>query len=149
MTLNYFCLLYRFDFLLYRFDLEIEHWGVDINELKEIAISRSFVGWTEDWEKEKRKVDGAVNKVLLANKYKDICFVLPDTGLMYYIQEEDVVNRRRYGWVMYAQCNVPGVEAVPAVTLIQKTDQVAGIQFLHPEPGSQRDKVWDPNDPDG
>ncbi len=28
-----------------------------------------------------------------------------------------------------------------AVTLIQKTYQAAGIQVLHPEPGSQRDKV--------
>ncbi len=40
---------------------------------------------TEDWEKEKWKVDGAENKVLFANKYKDMCFVLPDTGHMYYI----------------------------------------------------------------
>ncbi len=84
-----------------------------------------------------------------------ICGVaLPDTGHMYYIREEDVVYRRRYGWVIYAQCNVPGVQEDEvtiflAVTLIQKTEQAAGIQVLHPEPGSQRDKVWDPNDPDG
>ena len=118
--------------LLCRFDLELENWGVDVNELKDIAISRNFVGWTEDREKEKWKVDGAVNKVLFANKYKDMHFVLPDTGHMYYIWEEDVVYRRRYGWVIYAQCNVPGVEEDEvtiflAVTLIQKTDQAAGI----------------------
>ncbi len=145
MTLNYFCLLNRFD-------LELENWGVNI-ELKEIPILRNFVGWTEAWEKEKWKVDGAVNKALFANKYKDMRFVLPDTRHMYYIQEEDVVYRRRYGWVIFAQCDVPGVEedAVTifhAVTLIKKTDQAAGIQVLHPEPGSQRDKVWDFNDPD-
>ncbi len=62
--------------------------------------------------------------------------------------------RRRYGLVIYAQCNVHLVEEDEvtiflAVTLIQKTDQAAGIQVLHPEPGCQRDKVWDPNDPDG
>ncbi len=61
MTLNCFCLLCRFD-------LELENWGVDVNKLKETPISRSFVGWTEDWEKEKWKVDGAVNEVLVANK---------------------------------------------------------------------------------
>ncbi len=99
-------------------------------------------------------MDRAVNKVLIANKYEDMRFVLPDIGHMYYIWEEDVVYRRRYGWVMYAQCNVPGVEEDEvtlflAVTLIQKTDQAAGIQVLHPEPGNQRDRVWDPNDPDG
>ncbi len=84
MTLNCF-------HFLYSVDLELENWGVDINKLKEIAISRNFVGWIEDWEKEKWKVDGPVNKVLFANKYKDMHFVLPDTGHMYYIQEEDVV----------------------------------------------------------
>ncbi len=36
-----------------------------------------------------------------------------------------------------------------AVTLIQKTDHAAGIQVFHPEPGSQRDKVWDPDHSDG
>ncbi len=35
------------------------------------------------------------------------------------------------------------------VTLIQKTDQATDIHVLHPGPGSQKDKVWDPNDPDG
>ncbi len=83
-----------------------------------------------------------------------MCFVLPDTGHMYNITKEDVVYRRRYGWVTYAQWDVPGVEEDEvtffcSVTLIQKTGQVAEIQVLHPEPGSQRDKVWDPNDPDG
>ncbi len=95
-------------------------------------------------------MDGAVNKVLFVNKYKDMHFVLPDTGHMYYIREEDVVYRRIYSWVI----NVPGVEEDEvtiflAVTLIQKTDQAARIQVFHPEPGSQRDKVWDPDDPDG
>ncbi len=65
-----------------------------------------------------------------------------------------MVHRRRYDWVIYVQCNVPGVEEdevtiLLAVALIQKTDQAAGIQVLHPEPDSQRDKVWDPDDPDG
>ncbi len=61
MTLNYFCLLCRFD-------LELENWGVDVDELKEIPISSNFVGWTKDWEKKKWKVDRAINKVLFANK---------------------------------------------------------------------------------
>ncbi len=139
MTLNYFCLLCRFD-------LEIENWGGDVNELEEIPISRNFVGWTEDWEKVKWKVDGFVNKVLFINKYENMCFVLRDSGHMYYIQKEAVVYERRYGWSIYTQCNVPGVKEDEvtiflADTLIQKTDQAAGIQVLHPELGSQRDKV--------
>ncbi len=73
-------------------------------------------------------------------------FVFPDTGHMYYIWEEDLVRRRRYGLVIYAQCNVLGVEQDEvaiflAVILNKKTEQADGIQLLHPEPGSQRDKV--------
>ncbi len=74
MTLN--CIHF-----LYRFDLELENWGVDVNELKEIAMLRYFVSWTEDWEKEKWKVDGAINKVLFAKKYNDMHFVLSDTEM--------------------------------------------------------------------
>ncbi len=35
---------------------------VDVNELKETAVSQNFVGWTEYWEKEKWKMDGAFKK---------------------------------------------------------------------------------------
>ncbi len=80
-----------FFYFLYRFDLELENWIVDVNELKEIAESQNFVGRAEDWENEKWKVDGAVTKVLFANKCKDMHFILPDTGHMYYIQKEDAV----------------------------------------------------------
>ncbi len=82
---------------LCKFVLELENWGVDVNELKEIAISRNFVGWTNNWEKEKRRVDGSVNKVLFANMYEDMHFILPDIGHLYYTWEEDVVYRGRYG----------------------------------------------------
>ncbi len=70
--------------------MELENWGVDVNELKEIETSRYFVGLTEDWERVKMKVHRAVNKPLFANKYKYMCSILPDTGHMYYIRAEDV-----------------------------------------------------------
>ncbi len=59
----------------------------NFNLLKEPA----FVGWTEGWKKDKWKIDGAVNRVFFSNKYKDLHFVLPDTGHMYYICEEDIL----------------------------------------------------------
>ncbi len=65
-----------------------------MDALKELAILRTFVGWTKDWEKDKWKTDRAVNRVLFFNKYnkyKDLRFVLPDTGHMYYICDEDIV----------------------------------------------------------
>ncbi len=75
----------------------------------------------EDWEKEKWKTDSAVNRVLFCNKYKDLPL---DTGHMYYIHEEDIISRRCYGWVIYAQCAVPGVEVTIflAVTLLRNTN---------------------------
>ncbi len=65
-----------------------------------------------------------------------------------------MVYKRMYVWVICAQCGVPGVEEDEvtiflAVTLIHKTYQAVVIQVLHSEQVSQRDKVWDPNDPDG
>ncbi len=131
--------------------MELEDWGVDVNALKEPAITRTFVGWTKDWEKEKWKTDGAVNRVLFSNKYKDLRFILPDTGHMYYIRDEDIVFQRHYGWVIYAQCDVPGVKEDEvtiflAMTLIQKTPQADGVRVMHPVEGSDCDRVWDPDE---
>ncbi len=81
-----------------------------MNALDKPAISFSFVGWNEYWEKDKWKTDVAMNKVFFSNKYKDLSFDLPDSGHIYYIHEEDIVFRRHYGWVIYAQYNVPGIE---------------------------------------
>ncbi len=57
---------------------------------------------------------------------------------MYYIHEEDIVFCRCYGWVIYAWCDVPGIEENEvtiflAVTLIQKTPQVNGVKVMHPK----------------
>ncbi len=117
--------------------MELEDWGVDVDALKEPAISRTFMGWTKDWEKDMWKTDGAVNWVLFSNKYKDLHFVLPDTGHMYYISEKDIVFQRHYWCVIYVQCDVPGVEEDEvtiflAVALIQKTPQVDGVKVVHP-----------------
>ncbi len=138
-------------FNLYRFDLELEKWGVDVNAFKEPGISHNFVGWTEEWEKVKLKTDSAVNKVFFSIKYKDLHFVLPDTGLMYYICEEDIVFRRRSGWVVYAQCDVSGVEEdeVTILSLLlwyKKNPQVDGVKVMHREEGSNCDRVWNPDE---
>ncbi len=50
------------------------------------------------------------------------------------IYVKDIVFQRRYGWVKYVQCDVPGVEedevtVFLAVTLIQKTPQVDGVKL--------------------
>ncbi len=118
---------------MYRFDLELE----------------TFVGWTEDWEKDQWKTDGAMNRVLFSNKYNHLCFILPDTDHMYFIHEEDIVFRRHYGWVIFAQCNMTGFEEDEvtiflAVTLIQKTPQI--VKVMHPEEGINYNRVLDLNE---
>ncbi len=58
-----------------RFDLQLEEWGVDVNVLKEFAITRNFIDWVEDWGKEKHKKYDAVVRAHFVNKYKDFCTV--------------------------------------------------------------------------
>ncbi len=78
-----------------------------MDALKEPEISCTFVGWT--YRLGEGKVY-AVNKFLFSNKYKGLSFVLPDTSHMHCIHKEDIVLRRHYRWVIYAQCDIPGVE---------------------------------------
>ncbi len=76
-------------FLLFHISLLLlclgqENRGINDKELKELDISHDFVVWNEGKIEEKWKVNGA-DKVLFANKYKDMCFSLEDTGHVYYI----------------------------------------------------------------
>ncbi len=49
------------------------------------------------------------------------------------------------------QCDVPGVEedevrSFLVVTLIHKTPQANDVKLMHPEQGSDHDRVWDPDE---
>ncbi len=122
-----------------------------MDALKEPAISHTIIGWTKDWEKDKWNTDGAVNKVLFSNHYNNLHFVSPETGHVYYIQEEDAVFQRHYGRFIHAWWDVPGVEEDEvkfflAKTSLHKTPQADGVKVMHPEQGSDHDRVWDPNE---
>ncbi len=66
-------------------------------------------------------------------------FVSPNTGYTYNIIEEDMVYRRRYVGIIYAQCDVPGVEkddiTIFLPLLWSRRQSNRWIQVLHPEPG--------------
>ncbi len=81
MNLSYINVVYNlietnFVFFVFQFsfDLQLEKWGVDVEVLKEPAITWRFIGWTEDWEKEKFKDSGAVARTMFINKYNDTVF---------------------------------------------------------------------------
>lgn len=66
------------------------------------------------------------------------------------IQEEDIIFRESFGWVIYAQCDVPCVEedevtAHLTVTLINITPQGNDVKAQQPKEGSNENKVWDPD----
>ncbi len=87
-------------------------------------------------------------KFCFLTKYKDLRFVLPDPGHMCYICEEDIVFQRCYGWVIYAQCDIPSVQEDEVtifldVTLIHKTPQANCVKVMHPEQGTNCNSVWD------
>ncbi len=124
-----------------------------MNALNELAISSTFVGWTEDWEKDKWKTDGAVNKsyFLISIKiYTLFCIIL----VICITYMKRILCSKGAGWVIYAQCDVPGVEEDEvtiflAITLIQKAIQVDGVKVMHPEEGSDCNKVLDPDEDNG
>ncbi len=70
--------------------MQLEKWGVDVEILKEPAITRCFIGWVEDWEKEKYKDSGAVARAMFVNKYKDNTFYLPDTEETYHVDDDGI-----------------------------------------------------------
>ena len=140
-----------------RFDLQLEEWGVDVVFLKESAVTRNFVGWTEERGKEKHKKNDAVVRALFVNKYNNRSYRLPaqsddDVDHTYFIREEDIVwcRGKDGGWTIFGQCQDPDIEEdkiTPflAVTLIRDTVQAEGIRVKKPDTDSPD---WDVYDPD-
>ncbi len=87
--LHYFLFNFSKNDLFSRFDLQLEDWGIDIAQLKEPAIIWRIKGWTEEWEKERHKMNDAVSKAMFVNKYKDTVFDLPDAdNNTFYVRED-------------------------------------------------------------
>ncbi len=78
------------------FDLQLEEWDLDVGALKDTVITRYFIAWTEEWEKEKHKKNDAVMRALFVNKYKDLSYRLTaqsgdDIDRLYFIRREDIM----------------------------------------------------------
>jgi hypothetical protein len=68
------------------FDLQLENWGVDVNELKAKTVKRVFRAWVEEWEKECIKDKDAVVEVRSLGQYKGIEFFDPEDKITYTIE---------------------------------------------------------------
>ncbi len=94
--------------------MQLEEWGLNVGTLKDTVITRNFIAWTKEWEKEKHKKNDAVVRALFVNKYKDLSYRLPaqsddDIDRMYIIREEWCLGRDG-GWTIFGQCEDPEVE---------------------------------------
>ncbi len=135
------------------FYLQLEEWGFDVGVLKDTVITRNFIAWTKEWEKEKHKKNDAVARALFINKYKDLSYQLPaHIDRLYFIIEEEIVLccGRDGGWTIFGQCEDPKIEEdkiTPflAVTLIHDIVQAEGIKIQRPEPNSPEYDVYDPD----
>ena len=64
--------------LSFRFDLQLNDFGVDINELKKPATERVFRAWVEDWEWDCITKNDIVPMSKLQQKYKGLKFADAD-----------------------------------------------------------------------
>ncbi len=136
--------------------MHLEKRGLDVGILKDTVITRNFIAWAKEWEKEKHKKNDVVARALFVNKYKDLSHQSSaqsndDIDCLYFIRKEDIMwcHDRDGGWTIFGQCEDPGIEEdkiTPflAVTLICDTVQAEGIKIHMPEPNSPEYDVYDP-----
>lgn len=74
--------------------MKSKNWGVDVVELKKTEMLKICI---VDWILWEREVENwqCSQWSAAAIRNKEMHFILPHTGNMYYIQEEDVEFRRR------------------------------------------------------
>ena len=125
--------------LQHSFDLELEQFGVDVEQLKQPATKRVFRAWFEDWEVENVKKNNAVTKQLFLEKHENLVFLDPDTNLTFVVAPENLEWRcgKNGGWHLICE-EVGGKELEPfdievANELIGETQQADGIEILRPQ----------------
>ena len=90
-----------------RFDLQLEQFGIDVEEVKkkEEAPKRMFRCWIEEWEKPILKKNDAVAKMKLLTKYGGLVFKDIDDGIVYTISTERMQYHKGKdgGWCVLAE----------------------------------------------
>jgi hypothetical protein len=86
------------------FDLQLEMWGIDPDGLNEPEVQCVFHAWVEDWEEDARRMNDAVAKARLIQKYKWLVFHDPDTGntFLIYNQNMEFCQGRGNRWFLLA-----------------------------------------------
>lgn len=135
---------------MYSFDLQLEKFGVDLDNLKQPATSRIFRAWVEDWEIKIMKMCDCVAEATLLEKYKNLVFHDPDEDCMFTVASQNMEYRRGRdgGWFLVCEPNDDGKEPEPfdialANKLIAATLQGPGVKIVHPAetPGVEGQEV--------
>ena len=114
--------------------MQLESFGVDPNEFKEVAPTRIFNAYVEPWEDEVRKKNDIVIEQRFLTKYGGLRMYLPDNNKVYTICS---TNAQFYlgkdnGWMMIGEDEDGKLEPfAPAlcVELIANTPQDDGIEI--------------------
>ncbi len=118
----------------YSFDLQLESFGVNPNEFKQVVTSHIFNAFVEQWEEEICKKNDCVVEQTFLTKYGVLRIYLPDTNKVYTITS---LNRQFYlgkdkGWMLIGEDEDGEFEPfAPAfcLDLIVNTPQVSGVQI--------------------
>ena len=72
------------------FDLNLEKFGVNVDELKQPATHRVFCAWVEDWEKECMLKDDIVLETRILEKHKNLVFCNPDQDINFTVCDKNL-----------------------------------------------------------
>lgn len=73
---------------LLSFDLQLEKFGVDLNQLKLPETQRIFRAWLEEWETNNLKKQDCVIESRFLEMYKDLVFLDPDLKLTFTVSSQ-------------------------------------------------------------
>ena len=120
------------------FDLQLESFGVDVQEVGQTVPRRLFHAWIEDWEEPLLKKNDPVAEARLKVKYQNLVFYDPDNKAMYTIFDGNLEYRkgRKGGWCVIGVCSDDDFEDEPfmigdmLIEMIVGTEQDAAVIMI-------------------
>jgi hypothetical protein len=118
--------------------LQLESFGVDVQEVGQTVARRLFHAWIEDWEEPLLKKNDPVAEARLKVKYQNLVFYDPDNKAMYTIFDGNLEYRKgqKGGWCVIGVCSDDDFEDEPfmigdmLIEMIVGTEQDAAVIMI-------------------
>ena len=133
------------------FDLNLEKFGVNVDELKQLATHRVFHAWVEDWEEKLMLKDDIVLETRILEKCKNLVCYNPDQDINFTVCNKNLEFVKKQGDRGWHVIGIPHnatfddelFDLQLACQVISDTRQADGVMIVRQKQAEEGKEEWE------